>query len=194
MYRNAWQSRSIPVGKMAAYNAALWFSVAACAFFTAYVYYLTYRQSSINDYLVSHPTQTAQATVTKVFSSSHWLTKHPWCGIFVEASFTDPTSGRKASLTGPDHFGFMGTHIEWSDCDAHSGPIDYGRQLAVGDHLPVVYSIANPSVNRPGWMDYGIQVRRGRLVCLIAVGITVLLTIVTIGYRRIARSNRPPGF
>ena len=193
MYRNSWNFRANPAGKLTMTNA-LWFCVTACAFFTAYVNYVTYRQSSINDYLVSHPTQTAQATVTKVFSEDHWLTKHPWCAIFVEASFTDPTSGRKASLTGTDHYGFIGTHIQWSDCDDRLAPVGHGRKIAVGDHVPVVYAIANPLVNRPGWMDYGFQVRRGWPVCWTALGITVLLTIVTMRYRRSARSNRAPGF
>jgi hypothetical protein len=175
VYRDPWQSPSNPVERRRAYTIALWFGVAACAFFTAYVAYISYRMFAINDYLVTHPTQTAHATVTKVFSRDHRLTKHPWCAIVFEASFTDPMSRRRFSLTGPDHYGFVGTHIEWSDCDDLIGPIDYGRKLSVGDDVPVVYAVANPSVNRPGWIDYGVRIHTGTVACSIALGMTFLL-------------------
>lgn len=190
MYKSFWKFHSAPAeGKIRAYINALWSGVAACAFFTAYAGYINYRMSSIEGYLVSHSTQTVQASVTRVFSQSHWLTKHPWCAIFVEASFMDPISGRKFSLTGPDHYGFLGSQIEWSDCDDRYGPIDYGRKLAVGDHVPAVYAIVDPNINRPGWIDYSFRLHRGWLACWVALSMTVLLTVVTTTYGRIAGSK-----
>lgn len=178
-----------PFEKAKAYSFALWLAVVACGSFTTYVFYIDHRLSVVNDYLLSHPTQTTQATVTRVFSKARWFSKHPWCAIYIEASFKDLQTGRIVSLAGPDHYGLVGTRIQWAECDDRGGPIDYGRSLVVGDRLPVIYSVANPSMNRPGWLDYSTQLRRGRPVRAIALGLTVLLLLVTFVHRRIARAK-----
>jgi hypothetical protein len=71
-------------------------------------------------------------------------------------------------------------------CRAIDRPPQYQKVIEVGDSVPILYVIDDPSVNRPLWVDYPLQMRRVRLIPWISALITiVLLTFATVYQRRI---------
>lgn len=173
----------MPYERRQQYVLALWICFGVAGIFTGWQLYITYQTWHINRSLQDHETRSGSALVRQV---SQIRRRGGTCGIYFEGEFTDALSGKQFSVIGPGPHGVIGTTVEWMTCRAIDRPPQYQKVIEVGDSVPILYVIDDPSVNRPLWVDYPLQMRRVRLIPWISALITiVLLTFATVYQRRI---------
>jgi hypothetical protein len=162
---------------------ALWIAAGVLWLFTAFVHFTFFQQWRADNYLRRHPTQSAQASVTRVISNPGRT-----CLITLEADFQVPGSGARFQLTGPGKNGYVGADVLWAPC-GRRGPIDFGRRVAVGDRVPVLYAVDDPAMNRAQWIDYPQRMERVRAFRWILVSLALVLTTCTIAYQNRRRPS-----
>jgi hypothetical protein len=182
MYRNPSLPQLSPAEQRRQNLHSLWIFAGVSWLFALCVYLPLLQAWRVDNYLQTHPTRSAQALVTRV-------TKHTYrsCQITFEAAFVDSESGKRFRLQGPEKSGFVGTDIAWAPC-GRRGPIDLGRQIALGALVPVLYALDDPAVNRPGWTDYERVMEQGWALRWLFLGMGLGVTTFALVYRNAGAS------